>query len=278
MLPDTEESEVETMAASPGHTPELKQRAVGLCLSPEEPACAEVGRKLGVDAGSIAAWAKAAAVSGDSPQADANPFQMAEDPKRLRRDNARLERENEILLKAGASSASKRLQAQRRRRRDPASYRTTRASRCAPPSRSPGGAAAHGGAAQRTHMASAAWSLPLMIGEGRGSGRGACGPPKIFRTLRRRGVRTSRKRAARIVAEYGRHGVAGGNASTEPLMGVIESECVHARTFATREEATVEIFGHVERFYSKRRTHSALGWLSPDEFESEHGKRRSEAA
>lgn len=109
MLSNTEESEVETMTASPRYTPEFKQRAVELYLSLEEPTYAEVGRKLGVDAGSIAAWVRAAEVSGDGPQADANPFQMAEDLKRLKRENERLKRENEILLKASAFFASKQL-------------------------------------------------------------------------------------------------------------------------------------------------------------------------
>lgn len=61
-------------------------------------------------------------------------------------------------------------------------------------------------------------------------------------------------------------------------MGIIKSECVHARTFAIYEEATIENFEYIECFYNKHRIHSALGWLSLDELESEHGKRRSEAA
>lgn len=61
-------------------------------------------------------------------------------------------------------------------------------------------------------------------------------------------------------------------------MGIIESECARARTFAAREEAAIEIFEYIECFCNKRRIHSALGWLNPDEYESEHGKRRSEAA
>ena len=61
-------------------------------------------------------------------------------------------------------------------------------------------------------------------------------------------------------------------------MGIIKSECVCARTFAIREEATIEIFEYIECFYNKYRIHSTLGRSSLDEFESEHGKRRSEAA
>lgn len=57
------------------------------------------------------------------------------------------------------------------------------------------------------------------------------------------------------------------NAVTESLMGVIRAECVHARTFSGREEAALEIFEYIERFYNRARIHSALGWLSPEEFE-----------
>lgn len=57
------------------------------------------------------------------------------------------------------------------------------------------------------------------------------------------------------------------NAVTESLMGVIKAECVHARTFSGREEAALEIFEYIECFYNRIRIHSALGWLSPEEFE-----------
>ena len=68
------------------------------------------------------------------------------------------------------------------------------------------------------------------------------------------------------------------NAVTESLMGCIKSECVHARTFASREQAALEIFDYIECFYNPRRIHSALGWLSPDEFEELHSKDRLRAA
>lgn len=53
-------------------------------------------------------------------------------------------------------------------------------------------------------------------------------------------------------------------------MGIIKSECVHARTFDTREQAALEIFEYIECFYNKLRIHSALDWLSPEEFEDRH--------
>ena len=57
------------------------------------------------------------------------------------------------------------------------------------------------------------------------------------------------------------------NAPTESLMGIIKSECVHARTFESRELAALEIFDYIECFYNRVRIHSAIGWMSPAEFE-----------
>lgn len=61
-----------------------------------------------------------------------------------------------------------------------------------------------------------------------------------------------------------------GNAAMESLMGPIEAERVHARTFETREQASLEIFECIEAFYNRVRIHSALGNLSPAEFEARH--------
>lgn len=69
------------------------------------------------------------------------------------------------------------------------------------------------------------------------------------------------------------------NAITESLMGVIKSECVHARTFESRGRATLALFEYMERFHDRLRIHSALGWLSPAEFEAANEPRdRSSAA
>lgn len=48
---------------------------------------------------------------------------------------------------------------------------------------------------------------------------------------------------------------------------IVKSECAHARTLATCDEAAIEIFEYIECFYNRARIHSALGWMSPDEFE-----------
>ena len=66
------------------------------------------------------------------------------------------------------------------------------------------------------------------------------------------------------------------NAAMESLMGLIKAECVHARTFETRERASLEIFEYIECFYNRVRMHSALGNLSPEEFEARNLKDAAE--
>lgn len=68
------------------------------------------------------------------------------------------------------------------------------------------------------------------------------------------------------------------NAAMESLMGLVKAECVHARTFESRERAALEIFEYMERLYDRVRTHSALGHLSPEEFEARNRKGAAKAA
>lgn len=63
------------------------------------------------------------------------------------------------------------------------------------------------------------------------------------------------------------------NPAMKSLMGIIKCECVRARTFDGRERAALEIFDYIEAFCDRVGTHSALGCLSPDEFERPTGSR-----
>lgn len=60
------------------------------------------------------------------------------------------------------------------------------------------------------------------------------------------------------------------NAPTESLVGIIKSECVHAKTCRDREQAALEVFEHIECLYNRLRIHSALGYMSPCEYEDAH--------
>ena len=50
-------------------------------------------------------------------------------------------------------------------------------------------------------------------------------------------------------------------------MGIVKSECVHARACAAREEAALDIFEYIKAVHNRARTHSALGYMSPVESE-----------
>lgn len=57
------------------------------------------------------------------------------------------------------------------------------------------------------------------------------------------------------------------NAVVESFFATLKTELLHGHQFHTRQEARTEIFEYVEGFYNRRRRHSALGYLSPVEFE-----------
>ena len=57
------------------------------------------------------------------------------------------------------------------------------------------------------------------------------------------------------------------NAHMESFWATLKAELVANRTFATRAEASLAIFEYVETFYNRVRLHSALGYLSPVDFE-----------
>ncbi len=52
-------------------------------------------------------------------------------------------------------------------------------------------------------------------------------------------------------------------------------ELVYERSFATRDEAKRALFEYIEVFYNRRRRHSALGYVSPAEYEAAAAHRRA---
>ena len=57
------------------------------------------------------------------------------------------------------------------------------------------------------------------------------------------------------------------NAVVESFFASLKRELVEGRVFASRREAELEVFAYIEQFYNRKRRHSALGYLSPAEFE-----------
>ena len=57
------------------------------------------------------------------------------------------------------------------------------------------------------------------------------------------------------------------NAPMESFFHTLKTELVHHRRYATRAEASRDIFAYIEGFYNRTRRHSAIGYLSPIEME-----------
>ena len=57
------------------------------------------------------------------------------------------------------------------------------------------------------------------------------------------------------------------NAMAESLFVTLECEFIDRRSFRTQAEARMAIFEFIEGWYNPRRRHSALGYLSPNDFE-----------
>jgi transposase InsO family protein len=60
------------------------------------------------------------------------------------------------------------------------------------------------------------------------------------------------------------------NAAMESFWSTLKTECLHHQHFQTRQQAQLAIFDYIETFYNPRRLHSALGYLSPVDFEHIH--------
>jgi putative transposase len=60
------------------------------------------------------------------------------------------------------------------------------------------------------------------------------------------------------------------NAPVESFFASLKRELIHRCSFATREEARGAVFEWVAVWYNRKRRHSTLGYLSPEQFEQQH--------
>jgi transposase InsO family protein len=72
---------------------------------------------------------------------------------------------------------------------------------------------------------------------------------------------------AGLVASMSRKGNCYDNASIESFWRTLKLELVYRRSFNTRAQAQSEIFDYIEAFYNRQRSHSALDYHSPVDFE-----------
>ncbi len=53
----------------------------------------------------------------------------------------------------------------------------------------------------------------------------------------------------------------------ESFFATLKKELVHHEKYQTKEEAKASLFHYIEVFYNHKRRHSALGYLSPHDYE-----------
>lgn len=88
-----------------------------------------------------------------------------------------------------------------------------------------------------------------------------------------RGVQYASHRYREILAKYGitqsmsRKGDPYDNAVAENFFCCLKCELVYHRHYASRAQATADVFAYIETFYNTVRPNSGIGWLSPNMFE-----------
>lgn len=100
-----------------------------------------------------------------------------------------------------------------------------------------------------------------------------CKPPKGLIFHSDRGVQYAAAAFRERLECYGirqsmsRKGDPYDNAVAENFFSCLKCELIHLNHYPTRASAQADIFAYLETFYNSVRPHSALGWLSPTQFE-----------
>lgn len=75
----------------------------------------------------------------------------------------------------------------------------------------------------------------------------------------------SRLSAHGMLCSMSRKGDCWDNAPMESFYATLKGELVEERDYLTRAEARADVFQYVEGFYNRRRLHSALGYMTPEQ-------------
>ena len=60
------------------------------------------------------------------------------------------------------------------------------------------------------------------------------------------------------------------NAVAESFFHTLKMELMHGEIYNTRQKVRMAIFEYIEVFYNRKRRHSYIGYLSPDQYEKKN--------
>src|SRR6202022_268855 len=78
--------------------------------------------------------------------------------------------------------------------------------------------------------------------------------------------------AAAIIQSMSRKGNCWDNAPMESFFGTLKTELVHHREYPDRDTARRDLFAYIEGYYNRRRIHSAIGYITPQQAEAKYAQ------